>query len=149
MITFRSPAYLGNLIKDYYIAQPKTNPVPVSLNNKVYVLIQFIALTGGLVKYIMEFDDLSTFYKIACLGLIILTIQSCGYILENKTKRFPLEIIRLIGAGILLNALYYTQYNNWFTFMLVLSIVVGVFSSVWFIYENYIKRKATIKVSNP
>lgn len=147
-LMFRSPSYLGNLIKEYYIARPKETKHPISLNMKIYVLIQFIALTGGLVKYIMEFDDLTTFYKIACLGLVILTIQSCGYILENKTKRFPLEIIRLIGAGVLLNTLYYESYQGWFVFMLVLSLVVGVFSTSWFIYENYIKRKDPIKVSN-
>lgn len=148
-LIFRGPAYLGNLIKDYYVAQPKTNPVPVSMNMKIYVLFQFITLTVGLVKYILAFDQLDWFYRISCLGLILLTIQSCGYILENKTKFFPLEIIRLIGAGILLNILYYESYQDWFIFMLVLSIVVGVVSSAWFIYENYIKRKnSTIHISN-
>jgi|688.fasta_scaffold253363_2 sterol desaturase/sphingolipid hydroxylase (fatty acid hydroxylase superfamily) len=147
-LIFKSPSYLGNLIKEYYVNQPKVNPKPVSMNMKIYVLIQFIALSGGLVKYIMEFDQLSLFYQIACLGLIILTIQSCGYILENKTKLFPLEIIRLIGAGILLNILYYEQYQDWFTFMLILSVVIGVFSTGWFVYENYIKPKNPINVSN-
>ncbi len=147
-IAFRSPSYLGNLIKEYYTAQPKVNPAPVSMNMRIYVLTQFVALTAGLIMYILEFNDLSTFYKIACLGLVILTIQSCGYILENKTKRFPIEIIRLIGAGVLLNTLYYESYHAWFLLMLVLSISIGFVSTCWFIYENYIKRKEPLKVSN-
>lgn len=147
-LTFRGPAYLGTLIHDYYVAQPKVAAAPVSMNMRIYVLIQFVALAGGLVKYVMEFDNLSLFYKISCLAMILITIQSCGYILENKTKLFPLEIIRLIGAAVLLNTLYYEAYHGWFVFMLVLSIIVGVFSTGWFVYENYIKRKEPLKVSN-
>ena len=63
MIAFRGPAYLGTLIHDYYVAQPKVAAAPVSMNMRIYVLIQFVALAGGLVKYVMEFDDLSLFYK--------------------------------------------------------------------------------------
>jgi len=147
-LIFRGPAYLGGLLKDYYTAQPKAPHQPVSMNMKLYVLFQFITLTVGLVKYILAFNSLDWFYRLSCLGLILLTIQSCGYILENRTKLFPLEIIRLVGAAVLLNTLYYASYQDWFVFMLILSIVVGVFSTGWFIYENYIKRKDPIKVSN-
>lgn len=148
-IMFRSPSYLGNLIKEYYASQPKeTKPVEISMTMRIYVLVQFIALSGGLVKYIMEFNDLTTFYKIACFALILLTVQSCGYILENRTKLFPLEIIRLVGAGVLLNTLYYGSYGGWFTFMLILSLVVGLLSTSWFVYENYFKPKQTVNIPN-
>ena len=147
-LVFKSPAYLGNLIKEYYVAQPQKPAAPVSMNMRMYVLFQFITLSVGLVKFILAFEQLDWFYRIGCLCLVMLTIQSCGYILENKTKRFPLEIIRLVGAGVLLNTLYYEHYQGWFTFMLVLSLVVGILSTSWFVYENYIKRKDPVKVQN-
>lgn len=144
-ILFRGPQYLGNLIKDYYNSIPKeTNREPASLNMKIYVLIQFITLTAGLIKFILSFHELTLFYKIACIGLVIFTIQSCGYILENRSKLFPLEIFRLICAGILLNVLYYTSYHDWFVLMLAISLTVGLFSISWFVYENYLKKKTIV-----
>lgn len=147
-LIFRSPAYLGGLIQDYYKAQPKKEKTPVNLNMKIYVLIQFLALSFGLVLFINEFKNLSLFYQISGIAMIIFTIQSCGYILENKTKLFPLEIARLIMAAILLNAVYYEWYQVWFMLTLVVSIIIASFSTFWFIYENYIKRKDPLKVSN-
>jgi alkylglycerol monooxygenase len=147
-LMFKGPAYLGALIQDYYKSQPQKQPAPVSLNMRIYVLIQFIALSVGLVLYMLEFGNLSTFYKVAGLAMIILTIQSCGYILENKSKLFPLEIIRLILAAVLLNAVYYEWYQVWFILALVLSLSIGTVSTSWFVYENYIRRKHPIKVSN-
>lgn len=141
-IFFRGPQYLGQLIKDYYASQPAAAPQePVSLSMRIYVLIQFIALSGGLVKYILEFHNLSLFYQAACFALILLTIQSCAYILENRSRLFPLEILRLLGAGILLSKLYYDAYPDWFTFMLTLSIGMGVSCIGWFVYENYFRRR--------
>jgi hypothetical protein len=147
-LMFKSPSYLGNLIRDYYVAQPKKQAAPVNLNMKIYVLIQFIALSLGLVLFILEFKNLSLFYKVSGIAMIIFTIQSCSYILENRTKLFPLEIIRLILAAVLLNAVYYEWYQVWFVLTFVVSISIGTFSTFWFIYENYIRKKDPIKVSN-
>lgn len=148
MLMFKGPAYLGELIQDYYKAQPKKQPAPISMNMRIYVLIQFIVLAVALVLYLLEFGNLSIFYKVSGLFMIILTIQSCGYILENRTKLFPLEIIRLILAAVLLNAVYYEWYQVWFMLAMVMSISIGTFSTFWFIYENYIRRKDPVKVPN-
>jgi len=145
MIMFRGPAYLGALIQDYYKAQPHKKHEPVSMNMKIYVLIQFVVLAVALVLYLLEFSNLSWFYRITGLGMFILTIQSCGYILENKTKLFPLEIIRLILAAVLLNAIYYEWYQVWFILTFILTLSVGSFSTLWFVYLNYIKPKVAIK----
>lgn len=144
-LAFKSPSYLGNLIKDYYVTQPKVRPEPISLSMKIYVLIQFIALSVGLVLLILEFKNLSLFYQIAGLSIVIFTVQSCGYILENRTKLFPLEILRLILAAVLLNAIYYEWYQVWFLLTFVITLSVGTFSTLWFIYLNYIKPKVILK----
>ncbi|MCX7744409.1 MAG: sterol desaturase family protein [Flavobacteriales bacterium] len=144
-LIFRGPQYLGEVLgqvskdPEYYKHVPKYQ-TSVSLNMKLYVLVQFVVLTAGIVKYLIHFDELSLFYQWTCLGLIILTASSCSGIMENKPWVGYIEVMRIMGAIILLNTLYYFNYKDWFMAMLIGSIILGLFFMGWFVYKWMIAR---------
>lgn len=144
-LIFKGPQYLGEVLgqvsKDleYYKHLPKYQ-TPVSLNMKLYVLAQFIVLTAGIVKYLIHFDELTPFYQWASMGLIILTAMSCSGIMENKLWVGYVEVMRIMGAIVLLNTLYYFNYSDWFMAMLIGSITLGVLFMGWFVYKWIIAR---------
>jgi len=123
-LPFRGPAYLGTLLP---AAPPqKPQPVQVSLFIKLYVCIQFIILTAALVKYLIHFHELSTFYRLAGFALIVLSTHICAALLEARRHAPLAEAFRLIAVVLLLNVLYYTQYHNWFVIMLAASVTLGI-----------------------
>lgn len=123
-LPFRGPAYLGTLLP---AAPPqKQQPVQVSLFIKLYVCIQFIILTAALVKYLIHFHELSTFYRLAGFALIVLSTHICAALLEARRHAPLAEAFRLIAVVLLLNVLYYTQYHNWFVIMLAASVTLGI-----------------------
>lgn len=152
-LIFRGPQYLGEVLgqtpKDpgYYkhVSKYKTS---VSLNMKLYVLAQFVVLTAGIVKYLIHFDELTSFFQWACLGLIILTTLACSGIMENKPWVSYVEVLRIMGAVLLLNTLYYFNYSDWFITMLIGSISLSIVFIGWFVYKWVIARDpATIEQS--
>lgn len=144
-LIFKGPKYLGEVLghiskdAEYYKYVPKYQ-TQVSLNMKLYVLAQFIVLTAGIIKYLIHFDELTPFFQWACMGLIVLTAMSCSGIMENKPWVGYVEVIRIVGAIILLNTLYYFNYSDWFMSMLIGSITFGVLFMVWFVYKWIIAR---------
>jgi len=144
-LIFKGPQYLGEVLgqvskdPEYYKKIPRYQ-TPVSLNMKLYVLAQFIVLTAGIVKYLIHFDELSLFYKWACMGLIILTAYVCSGIMENKSWVSYVEVLRIILGVILLNTLYYVNYSDWFIIMLIGSISLSILFLGWFVYKWVIDR---------
>lgn len=123
-LPFRGPAYLGTLLP----AEPPQNPRPVQVSFfiKLYVCIQFIILTAALVKYLIHFHELSTFYRFAGFALIVLSTHICAALLEARRHAPLAEAFRLVAVVLMLNVLYYTQYHNWFVIMLAASVTLGV-----------------------
>lgn len=99
---------------------------------RVYVTLQFILIAFGLMAYMHHFTELSLFYKIALAGLVILSANIIGALLENKKWVFTAEYIRLTLALFCLNSLYYFQYIDWFLIMLVCSGIGFLSLVVWF-----------------
>lgn len=142
-LIFRGPGYLGNLLQE-----PLPKPVDVKSNSlvKIYVFAQFIILTGGLMKYLIHFDELSTFYQISGFVLIVATTHICAGLLENKKSAVVVEILRLVCVLGILNTLYYFRYEAWFSVMLVVSLVLSVLSAVYLLYERlYASRQLPLQ----
>jgi len=151
-LAFRGPEYLGGLLgqisKDpQHHIKVKKYRTPVSMNMKIYVLIQFVVLTAGVFKYLLAFDELSLFYKLACFALIIMTTVTCSGIMENKPWVSFAEILRVLGAIILLNSLYYYNYQDWFIYMLAGSVLLGPAFLVWFTWRWILRRESPQSVN--
>lgn len=129
MLIFKGPEYLGNLLNEP-IEKPNP-PAPAGLSLQIYVFIQFLILTAGLVKYLMHFDELGTFYQAAGFLLIVGTTHICAGLLENHRGAAITEALRLVCVLLVLNTLYYFNYSDWFTVMLIGSLVLSAASLVW------------------
>lgn len=128
MVIFRGPEYLGKLLNEP-IENPKV--VQAGLSVKLYVLLQFIILLGGSIKYIMHYDELSTFYKIAGFVLISSTMHICAGLMEKRKSALVFEVLRLSTILLVLNSLYYFNYAEWFRIMLIGSVTLSVLSALW------------------
>jgi hypothetical protein len=62
----------------------------------------------------------------------MLSTVICSAILEQKKWVKYAEIARLLLAFIALNTMYYINYNGWFYFMLITSILLTSYFTVWF-----------------
>lgn len=128
-----------------YIApdRPKYN-TEVSLSLNLYVLSQFMLIIVGLVAFMYYFNAISMFYKIAFLGMLLLSMQICGAIFESRAWGKILEFLRLMLALVLLNTFYYYWYAHWLTVMLVSSIIAYFVFNIWFgLALHYTNRKVS------
>lgn len=137
-LIFRGPEYLGNLLNEPEKASTKRAPVTLSI--QIYVLVQFLVLTAALVKYLIHFDELSLFYKIASFTLIIATTHISAGLLENRKSAFVAEALRLACILVILNTLYFLWYSDWFRIMLVGSILVTGMSAAWLILNPFVDK---------
>lgn len=137
-LVVRGPEYLGKLLNEP-VESPKENN-RVGLAMKIYVLLQFIILSAGFIKYAIHYQELSTFYKITGFGLIVITTHICAGLMEGRKAAMYAEPFRLAGILAILNTLYYFQYNDWFTFTLAVSIILSVMSATWLILSPVIER---------
>ena len=139
-LIFKGPEYLGRLLNEPI---EEVRPVPAaSLSVKVYVLVQFFILTAGLVKYIMHFDELDTFYRVAGFGLIVATTHICAGLLENRPAAIVSEVLRIVCVLLVLNTLYYFNYKDWFAVMLTGSVALTLVSAVWLVFAGLRGQKA-------
>lgn len=113
--------------KDY---KPFDTPAHKGFN--LYVGIQFLLIAAGLVAFMYHFDSISTPYQFLFLGLIITSGVICGAIFENKRWVIVAEYARLALVVVSLNVFYYSWYIDWFTVMLVGSLIAFVLFVPWF-----------------
>jgi hypothetical protein len=132
MIPFRSPSYLGSLIRN---SERTELSVKVSAPLKRYVFFQFLLLIWGVMSYMIHFGELNIFYRFLFFSIIILTLLSCAAILESKTWVKVPEILRLVTIVIALNFIYKIQYPDWHLLLAVLSVFTFILSTAWFIYR--------------
>jgi len=112
--------------------KPKYNANASSKNLNVYVLVQFVFIIVGLAAYLYHFEKLSTFYTVVFFSILMLSTVICSAILEQKKWVKYAEVARLLLAFIALNTMYYINYNGWFYFMLITSILLTSYFTVWF-----------------
>ncbi|MBK6264318.1 sterol desaturase family protein [Marivirga sp. S37H4] len=62
----------------------------------LYVLVQYIIILGGTALFLFQAEKLSMLQQIIAVALIILSVLSCGLLLEENKYSFTLEVFRLI-----------------------------------------------------
>lgn len=105
---------------------------PVYKGFSWYVAIQFLILAAGLAAFMYHFENISTFYRLVFLGLIIISGMICGAIFENKRWVIVAEYGRLALVALSLNSFYYFQYVDWFSIMMVSSLGSLLVFVLWF-----------------
>ncbi len=103
---------------------------PLALN--LYVFAQFLLTTIGLVAFMYHFSGISAFYKGLFLGIIVLSMQICGAIFENRAWGKIAEFVRLLLVVVSLNTFYYYWHQSWLGIMLLFSLLAYIGFTVWF-----------------
>lgn len=98
----------------------------------IYVVVQFLIIIIGLVAYLQYYKQWSFFYQSINFILIVLSTVICGAILENKSWVKYAEFIRITIILIDLNSLFYFNYDEFFEWCLLISIIAGVYFIVWY-----------------
>jgi sterol desaturase/sphingolipid hydroxylase (fatty acid hydroxylase superfamily) len=93
-------------------------------SHQLYILIQFILISFGLMAYTYFFESLGLGFQILFLAIILSSTLICGALLEQKAWVKKVEWARLILIALSLDWLYYLQYVDWFHVMLLSSSVV-------------------------
>lgn len=141
LLLFRGPNYLGSLIKDelpvQYTGTKYKTKVP--LNMQLYVLLHFILLVTGLVFYMQHYAELTTFYKVTMFLLIMLSLMSCGAILENKKGIVIMELLRFAAFLSFYNTLYFYHYNDYILYTIAGSVLISLASMIW-VVVNWLYR---------
>lgn len=114
---------------------------PFTKGIAAYVGIQLLLLIAALSGYMVYFDSLSTFFKVELFALIVMTTLICGAILEQKKWVILMERLRILVTAVSLCYLYKVQFQDWFTVMLVGSIVAGIMFNTWLAVYRYREYK--------
>jgi hypothetical protein len=104
-------------------------------NIQFYAIVQFMAVLFGLIAFMGNFERLSMFYRVAFLGIIILSIMICCALIENRRWVIAVEYLRLGLILASLNTLYYYWFIDWFTIMLISSAALVGASVVYFTWS--------------
>lgn len=139
VLPFKGPEYLGKLLgeKSYGNTDKEKYRTKVPLNMQIYVFVQFVLLTCGLVGYMNHFDELSLFYKITMLSLIVLTTLNCGAIMENKKWVNIVEIVRFAAFLPLYNTLYLFNYHDFLWHTIVGSSIITFVCLMWITINQF------------
>ncbi len=62
----------------------------------LYVLLQYFIILGGTALFLFQADNLNLIQQIAAVSLIIISVLSCGLLLEEHKYGRALELVRLI-----------------------------------------------------
>ena len=106
-----------------------------------YILVQFVLILFGISALMYRFEELSSFYKIALVGAIVLSMMICGAIFENKKWVIIAEYLRLALILVTLNTLYYFWYEDWFIVMLIASTAAFILFNVWFTISGLLEGR--------
>ncbi len=132
------PDYMGG-----YQAPPELDKNQKKFDKKssailnVYIMMQFVLITWGLVSFLIHFDTMGWGFRITMAGLIILSTMTCGAILESKRWVIFTEYAKLLLAAVSINILYYYLFIDWFYIMLVSSSVLFIVLNFWFTLSWY------------
>jgi alkylglycerol monooxygenase len=107
-----------------------------------YVAAQLALVLVGLVELMVHFKDLAWYFQIGFLAVLVVSGMICGAILENKRWVLVAEYVRLALVIVMLNTLYYTQYFDWFLYMVIGSGIGFVVFNLWFTLGWVFQRRA-------
>lgn len=140
-LLFKGPEHLGKMLGQKSVdgigQKMKKYRTSVPLNMQIYVMLQFVVLLYGLGAYLGHFNDLTWFYRVVFLALIVLTTLNCGAIMENKKWTNVVEIVRLLVFLPVYNVLFYLNYQDWFIYTIIISSVLAAGFFVWLGINNW------------
>ena len=138
------PEELGGFQAPQEVHKPthKVYDIKTSKLFNYYVLTQFVLIIAGLMLYMYRFEELSLFYKLLFLGIMLISTLICGAIFEGRKWVIIAEYGKLTLTLFAINVLYYFQYIDWFLVMLISSSVGFILLNVWFTLSWMLKRKA-------
>jgi len=134
---YARPGWLPDYLGGYQAPQEvEKNSRPVyetnaSLSSKIYVSIQFLLITWGIMSFMMHFEELNWFYRILFFSILTMSLLICGGILENKKWVLVAEEVRLVLAAVSIPFLYYQQFFQWFWVILPVSVLLFIVFNVW------------------
>lgn len=128
------PDYLGGMIYPQEVDSEKRKlyDTNTTLGLNLYVLVQFLFISLGLVAYMTYFDSLGGSFQVLFLSVIVISTMICGAIFDNKKWVIAAEYARLVLVIGALNVLYYSLYIDWFMVMLVASLIGFTLFVIWF-----------------
>ena len=104
-----------------------------------YIVVQFVLILIGVSVLMYRFEELSSFYQVALVGALVLSMMICGALFENKKWVFVAEYARLALLLVTFNTLYYFWYQDWFIVMLISSTAAFILFNVWFTISGLLK----------
>jgi alkylglycerol monooxygenase len=127
------PDYLGGFqqVKEVDKNNRHVYDTSASLSSKVYVTVQFLLITWGIMSFMAHFEELSWFYRILFFCILTISLLICGAILENKKWVVSAEIFRLVLAAISIPFLYYHQFFAWFWVVLPAAVILFIAFNIW------------------
>ncbi|HUH73444.1 MAG TPA: sterol desaturase family protein [Chitinophagales bacterium] len=139
------PEYLGGMMSIPEVDENvlKYNATPVSSGLSTYVLIQFVLIVFGTVGFIYYFNEFNTLKRISGFITLLLSITICGAILEQKSWVKYAEYFRLLVALLVVNNIYYINFQDWFKITLIASIIVTIYMMVWYTLNSWLNLQFT------
>ncbi len=101
----------------------------------VYLIVQFALIVIGLVAFMYYFETLPAYYQYSIFGIVLISLVSCGGILEKKQWVIPLEYFKLVCLLLTLNSYYYFYMLDWFILTLILSSGFYILFNIWFTFS--------------
>ncbi|MES2620584.1 MAG: sterol desaturase family protein [Bacteroidota bacterium] len=102
---------------------------------KIYAVLQYFIMLGGASLYMINFPEMSIFYRVVFFLLIIVTMLITGAIFENKRWMVYAEYARLVLVMLSLNTFYYFWHLNWFNITIIASSISFLACLVFFTYS--------------
>lgn len=152
-LLFRAPGWKPAELGGYQATPPLDRQDLVNYDAKssrwftAYVVAQFALMLVGLVEFMIHFKELNLYYQLGFLALIVLTGMICGAIMENRRWVLVAEYLRLALVIVLLNAVYYELYVEWFLYMLVGSGIGYIVFNLWFTLGWVFQRRPRLEAA--
>jgi sterol desaturase/sphingolipid hydroxylase (fatty acid hydroxylase superfamily) len=117
------PDYLGGFqtVKEIDRNTYAKYDTETNMRFKIYAAAQFFIMLVCGILYMSHFKEISHFYKVVFLLLILISMLITGAILENKRWVVYAEYARLVLVMVSLNTFYYYWYINWFNLTMLVS----------------------------
>lgn len=133
------PDYLGGTLPIPEVIEdaPKYDIAPLSKGLNYYVLAQFVLIVLGTVGFLYYYSSLSFSLRIAAFGILMMTLLLCGAILEQKKWAKYVEYIRIAFALLIVNSIYYINFQDWLNITLVISTSLAVYFTLWFTFNTW------------
>lgn len=133
------PDYLGGQLPIPEVSEnaPKYDKKPLSKGLNYYVLAQFVLIILGTIGFLYYFSELSIILKWAAFGILMMTLVLCGAIMEQKSWAKYLEYLRIVLALIIINGIYYINFQEWLQITLVISSILAIYFTLWFTFNSW------------